>query len=316
VRIFQVILYSIGVFLFLKLTKGLSKSISLVVFALLAILIFAGSGLAVYILPENFSFLLTAIWLTVFVKFVKKPSYLLNAILVAVSAFAVANKFTNIFLLVPSLLFPIYINNLKFDQKFARLQLNILGLFFYIGILPAIDRFTYIKNWAVSLFTYAGGHATGPRAVFDWGIYSSSAMSLMNDLPIMFIFIVSTVILGTYLIIKRKLKLNNPVILLTLTTVLGIMVFAKYPLIHYQFINISIIVFCAVYFLSNLKVSKVKLLLIILAVVFLSSARGRMTNRSNWLEKQSTKDVYKTVGAWTPYWSGDIYKDQFNAIKP
>jgi hypothetical protein len=256
-RIFELFIFSTATFIFLKVTAKISKSVSILIFAWIAMLSLTGISWAISIAPENLSLFLTSLWLLVFVNFLKQRKYRLNIILMVISGFAAANKFTSIFLLVPSLFLPLFIERFKIGQKLMTFLSNILvfGLAFYLGIRPAMNQLGYLKFWVVSLFTHAGDHGTGALSVFDITTYSGSAIALIKGYPIVFIFICFTLVLGALLIIKKKINVTNPVVFLAFTSAAGIAVFAKYPLIHYDYVNILLITFCLVFFLSKAKIS-------------------------------------------------------------
>lgn len=317
VRLFQLALYSLSVLLFLKLIQKISKSVYLNIFAWMAVLSFAGSNYALFIAPENFSFFLTAIWLTLFLKFVKKPSYFLSILLAIISGFALANKFTCLFLLIPSLAMVFYIRDMKTIKKFAGFSFNFLisGLLFYVGILPAIIRFDYIAQWVRSLFYHAGRYGTGKFAIFDWTAYFVSVSSLIRGNWVLTLFVCITVVLAIYLLIKKKLKITNPVIFLFITTVVGIAAFAKYPIIHYNYVNIILLVFCVIFFLSKVKLSLVKILLPFMIIVFILNMRGYEKGIPKGLEERNPQSINSILNIWTTsYWSGNLFREELDTL--
>ena len=314
-RFFELFLTSAGLFIYLNVIKKISNSTRIIMFAAFSVFSFAGLTFATRIVPENLSFFLTSIWLLVFLRFIQKRNYFLNSVLVFIAAFTVANKFTALFLLIPSLFLSIFVRGLEVDQKFVRMQMNILiaGLAFYFGILPASNMFTFIKNWAVLLFSRAGSHGTGAVSTLDWGTYSASAAVLVKAQPAAFIFICLTVVLGVYLLINRKLKFSNPIIFLALTSLAGILVFAKYPVIHYNYVNVLLIIFCASYFLTKVKVSVVKLLLPIMIVLFMITGYKYVITASRDLREKTMESEYSILKAWSP-WAADIFGEQLDAL--
>lgn len=317
-RFAMLIIFCLSIFFILKSIRNLTKSNLLVFFTWVSLLTFLGLGQGIQIIPENFLVFLTTLWIFTFTKFVKYKSYKLNLILIFISGIAVANKFTAIFLAIASILLIFYIRNINFEQKILRLQLNVLVFFgsFYLGILPAIKRFTYIKNWMVSLFLHSGTHGTGPESVLDLKIYIDSAGTLISGAPILFIYILVSVFLSAYLLIKRKIRLTEPFIFIFAISILGIIVFAKFPLMHYFVVNFVLLIFCTLYFLSklfNLTIVKIFVLALSMQLIlnFIRFSKGVKIEMN--LDRQDT--VYSTLNAWTPFWSSDVYREQFDKIK-
>lgn len=319
-RIFELLLFCLSFFIFLKVIFKFTKSNLITFIAWISIFFFLGFGWGMKVVPENLSFFLTAISISIFLKFVEKRSYLFNAIMVFIAGLAVANKFTSIFLLIPALFLPLFISKLKIDQLYARIQLNIIiaVLAFYIGILPVLDRFPWIKYFVTMLFSHAGTHGTGALSIFDWPAYSASATSLIAGHPIAFTYICLTVVLAIYLVVKKKIKFNDPIVLVLFTTLAGIIVFAKYPVVHYQFVNFILIVFCAMYLLAKIKQRYISFLFVVMLSVLLIFFKpyGFVKNVSNQLPENRPDTVYSVLKDWTPFWSADIFKDQLEAVKP
>lgn len=317
-RIFELIIFCTSLYLFVKAIFKSTKSYLIGIFAWLSVFVFMGFGWGIRVVPENFSFFLTGVWLLVFSKFIVKRSYLYCAIMTLIAGFAVANKFTALFLLVPSLFLPIFIGKLKIDQLYARIQLNVIiaGLAFYIGILPAIEQFPWIKSFATMLFFHSGTHGTGTVAFLDWTTYSSSVLSLITGHPVAFTYICLTIALAIYLLIKKKIKFKDPVLFLLLTTLVGIFVFAKYTTIHYQYVNFALMIFCAAYLLIKIDRKYLKFILVILSVLLIFNFWGSQKSISNQLMGNRTETVYSVLKSWTPFWAADIFREQLDAVNP
>lgn len=314
-RILMLCVYSLGIFIFLSAIQRLSKSFYLLILSWMLILTFVGSHLAIFIVPENLSLLLAAIWISFFLKFTKSPSYLLNMLLIFIAGFTLANKFTSLFLVIPSVFLPLFIDRVKFGKKIVMVIIVILtgGLSFYFGILPAIGRFGYIKYWVQALFFHSGGHGTGNLSVFDWVTYSQSFLSLVKGNWELTIYIIATLIIGGWLLAKNKLKVTNPVYFLMLTSLIGLLTFAKYPIIHYNFINIFLLLFCNVYFLTKLPPKFTNISLMAISIVFLFNVTGNLKESFNHLSKKSTESTASILSAWTPFWSSDVFREQLDA---
>lgn len=329
-RIFELALFGTSLFIFLKSVKSVSKSILIIVFAWFAFFCLSTNWRqAISIVPENFSFLLTGLWLLVFVKFIEKRAYFLNLILVFISGFAVANKFTSAFLLIPSLLFPFFSKRLKIDQKFGGFAFNIAisAVAFFLGIWPILNRLTGLLHYWVGLLFYHG-----ETSIFDLATYSKSALSLISAEPVAFTIICLTTILAAYLVIKRRLKIDNLVVFLLLTTLVGILIFAKSPSAHYSFVNYILVVFCASYFLSKVKTNLVKIVIPFLAIPVFINIHGYLTTTSNWVKKEvllqnyldknparintlwGINNKFNIINNWTAFWASNVFGDQFTSM--
>lgn len=315
-RFSELTVFCLSLFLFLKSLLVYTKSKLIIIFAWISIFVLLGFDWGIRVVPENQSFFLTAVWLLIFTKFIKSRKYILNIILVILSGFTVANKLTGIFLAVCSVTLPLFGKRLKLDQKFFKLETNI-ALFlasFYLGILPAVKHLTYIQNWTKSLFDHAGTHATGVQAVFDWPSYSSSMVSLITSHPFIFIYIGLTIILAIWLLIKRKIYLNDPILYLFFISFVGTVIFAKYPVIHYFFVNSILIVFCSTYFLTKINQKLLKYIVALLAVIVVINFTSYVKSVSVQLTNYSNESIYPTIKSWTPFWASDVFKEQFEVL--
>lgn len=316
-RILEVTIKSVTAFIFAVLVKRMTKSNTLTLAGSFLLFALTGFTMGGFIIPENLSLLLTALWLLVFVLFVKKPTYILNLLLIAVSALAVANKFTSLFLLIPSLLLVFYVKKIGLEQKILRLQANLVfaWIIFYLGILPAWREFTYIKNWAVQLFYWSGIHGTGVQTIFNFSEYFSSLVILVKGMPYQVSLIFLTFAMGVFLTIKRKISIKDANIFLGLSAIAGFFVFAKYPIVHYNFVNFFILVYCFIYFLWKMPKKFILATLLVSGVLFVKSNVGYMRSFER-LSQEKHGTVYETLDAWTSHWASDIYREQFNKILP
>lgn len=316
-RIFQLVLSGFSLFVFLKLIKNITNSKMFVVLGFCLAFSLAGFTSALSVAPEGFSLLLAAIWLTVFVKFAKTEKYFPCAILAAISGFAFANKFTNLFLVLISVFLPVFVKRYNLGKKIVMIEANaaIAIQAFLLGILPVINKLPSIINWGVGLFNHAGKYGYGTAAVFDQVTYLNSLSTLISGQPITYIFILLTFLLEVYLLLKKKLKVTDPVAFLGLTAFLGILVFSKYPAIHYNYINILLMVFSLVYFLTKVKIIWVKILIPVMAVVFAITSYKYIAENSAKLSGTGNGSVVEQLEAWTPTWSSDLFREQLDAAK-
>jgi hypothetical protein len=317
VRIFLLFLSGVSLWIFLKLIKEVSKSQLITVLVFLLTFSFSSLTFAIVIAPEILSFFLTVIWLAIFSKFTKTNKYRFNAILTFISGLAFANKFTSAFLVIISIFLPLFIRKLKINQKLTMIEANIAIALqsFIFGIWPVMNHFQGIIDWGTSLFSHTGMHGTGATTAFGLSAYLISATTLVKLNPYLVVFVLATLILGVVLVIRKKIKPLDPLIFLMSVSVIGIVVFAKYPMIHYSYVNILIITYCAAYFLSKIKTIWIRILLPILLLLFISSADGYISSASNKLQIKPTDSVYQILEKWTPFWAADVYREQLDANK-
>lgn len=316
-RIFQLILSVLGLTIFLNLVKRVTKSNILTISAFFLTFLFAGLTSTLAVRPENFSFLLTACWLAVFTKFTNSKKYIWIAILAALSGFIFANKFTGLFLIVFTSFLPLFVQKEKLTTKLIMLQANlaIFFEFFLIGVWPIRNKIIAIFDWGSHLFGHADVHGTGAGSFFDWNTYTLSLRNLTIGNPYLVVFIVLTMILAIILVIKKKVKLRDPVVLLTLIAFLGILVFAKYPVIHYNFINIFLMIYCSIYLLSRIKSVWSSLTMLIVGIVFVISIYSNLALVFDHSPKINPDGVNAILEQWTPFWSANIFKDQLDSVK-
>lgn len=314
-RTSELALFVGSIFVFLKSVFKISKSREVLTFSWLSVLLMVGLTWGIRVVPENLSFFLTSLWLLIFSAFLKRRNYFLNLLLVIVSGLATANKFTSIFLAVPAIFLPIYIKRLKLDQKFVRFELNIPVFFgsFYLGVLPIAKNLLFIKNWAISLFLHTGTHGTGSESIFNASAYFSSMGSLLRGQHFQVVFIGFTLFLALWLIAKKIVSYADPVAFLLLTTLAGIIVFSKYPVAHYMFVNFILIVFCSAYFVSKLGRQFKKGLIVFLFILLLANIREFAMSTEKDLASKNNDSIYQTLNSWTPYWAADIFRQELNS---
>lgn len=316
-RIFQLITVGVALYIFLSSIRKFTKSIMLTIIAFCLLFSIGGVTSALLIIPENLSCFLTAVWLSVLVIFLRKRGYFQNVILAGIAGLAFANKFTSLFLVIISIFLAFYIKKSNVWQRVLMLGSNIfiaVGTFI-LGVQPIWGGLKNVGKWGLSLFYHAGVHGTGTSSIFDWNTYLNSFFLLIRYNVVAFVFIVLTVISGIYLLIKRKIKASDPVILVLFTSFTGVLIFAKYSLMHYQFVNIFLLIFCAIYFLLNIDL-RLKLICLIAALsIFLTTSVGYLKYVSA-RSVGSTESVRNVLQTWTPHWAADIFRDQLKESKP
>lgn len=316
IRVFMLSLTTVATFVYLKGVRKLTNSIWLMFFVVFCLFSFGGIIEAIQIAPENLSTLLTAIWLYVFLLFIKKRGFTLNIFLALLAGFALANKFTSLFLIILSILLSFYGTNIKVKEKILRFFANCAAasFAFYIGIFPVIGRLSSLKSWVYQLFGHSELYGTGSATVFDPTAYLLSFKQIFSTSPALVLFICLAFILGIVVLIKRKLPVNHPVILLIAVSFFGFLTFAKYPNIRYNYVNILLLIFCVTYFLTLLKTSFTKVLTLIMLILFILSIFNYMKMTRIWINIGQDESIPSVLNRWTPFWSDDVYREQLDAV--
>lgn len=283
VRIFQSLWLGLGMGIFLWSIFRLTRSIAAILLAWPAMFVYTiFPYLGSTIVPETTSFFLTAIWLLVFATIGKSISIASYLGLSVISGLALANKFSNIILIPITLMLVWFIPKLKTEKKILNslLSLMVVVATFIAATWPIRRTYLNLWRWVSVLASTTGVHGGGEKAFFDLSAYLASVNSLAHrEWWSMLVVGVTLVILLTLAIIS-KMKLASPVGFLTLFALTAIVVFAKFPLSHYQLINYALLVFVA----SALSVHLPKLIVIGLSVLLLLAVA---TNLANYHESTS-----------------------------
>lgn len=234
IRIIYAFLLATSVFIFSysiynKTKSFLSSVIGLLLVLLLTATLYAGSSIS----AETISIFLISLWLLIYTQSGKLSSFL--------AGFAVANKLTNL---------PLSVAAFLYKPSFKSLALLFIG--FGIGIWPIRNKmgvwFTTNKN----MLMHNGIHGQGSQGLLDLHVYWASFNQIVGSEIVLKILILAFVIIGL-LIVSKKISFNKSQIIIAITSICGIFVFAKYPLGHYQITNVFLGVFSVVVFLSQVK---------------------------------------------------------------
>lgn len=258
-RIWQGALLTLAVWIFLKAVKSVTGSWTMIIFSWLLLFLFPpflrlGTGIS----PETLSFLLSSIWVWVLAKFLNKPDVGLVPFLGIISGLAVANKFTNLFLIAAATSLPTYLKSLNWRQKAINSLITLLVASggFIVGTLSIRDKYQVLLGWVVKLVTSTGIHAGGAKAIFDWPSYWQAIITLHYQLPWLYFGLALTLLIS---IIRRKSTM------LVIIYTVGVLVFAKYPLSYYQLSNYTVLVFLIAFLFSKID----KLLIAVVCLFFL-----------------------------------------------
>lgn len=328
-RIWQGILFTLGVWIFLKSVKSVVGSASVVMMSLFLLLIYPpflrlGSGVT----PETLSFLFTSMWVWVLAKFLRKPEVSLIPVMGVISGLAVANKFTNLFLIAASMSLPLKLKNLNLRQRLTNSSIVLVAsLFgFVIGTWSIRDKYRILFNWVSDLITSTGIHAGGEKAIFEWSSYRDSIIGLHHQIPWLFLGIILTLSIS----IAQK-KLSTLVMIFTI----GVLAFAKYPLTYYQLSNYTVLVFLLATSLARMnKVTPIAFCLLLLPLVnsmvneYLATTTLAM-NKAKVLEDYIIKHPAQKAALWewgrakdpalllttSSGWHGSMFADEVRDLK-
>ncbi|OGG15279.1 hypothetical protein A2875_00610 [Candidatus Gottesmanbacteria bacterium RIFCSPHIGHO2_01_FULL_46_14] len=274
-RLWQGIVFCLGVFLFLKAVNSITNSKLVVLLAWTVMLLFSpvlrlGSGIT----PETLSFLMISVWLWLLARFLKKPEVDLIPVLSLISGLAVANKFTNLFLVLASVTLAFTLKSLSTGQRLANSLIAMIAAAtgFVAGTWPIRDKYPLLFGWVIKLLTSTEIHAGGEKAIFDWLSYKQSVLAVHHQEPWLALVVVLALLTSVFL---GQLR-----VLVGIFT-MGVAIFAKYPLTYYQLANYLILVFLLSALFSRLN----RFLMMGLILILLFHVRSNMFNhlRSNSL---------------------------------
>lgn len=321
-RIWQGVLFGLGVWIFLKAVKTITNSTIMVMFSWLLLLIYSPFlRLGLGITPETISFLLSTIWVWILAKFLNKSDIGLLPVLGIISGLAVANKFTNFFLIAASLSLPTYVIYLSRRQKFINslIILTIALAGFILGTWTIRDKYQVLFGWVINLITSTGIHAGGTKAIFDWTNYWQSVLTVHNQLPWLYVGVGVTTVLS---VIQGRSRI------LVIIFVLGVLAFSKYPLTYYQLSNYTVLVFLLVYLLSRVDKAMIIIFCLFLLPLVRSTVNDYVSTTSAAMNKTRALETYvenhppqkATLWEWgrakepaillttSPDWHGDIFE--------
>src|SRR3989344_3050040 len=290
IRIFQSLWLGLAMAVFLWAILRYTKSV--------AACLFAWAGLFVYsifpylgstIVPETTSFFITVVWLFIFSVSNKSISTIKVLFLAAISGLASANKFSNITLVFLSFALVGFIPKVNIIQRLKILLGTILVtvVVFIISTWSIRNTYPNLFRWVSILATTTGTHGGGEKSIFDLTAYLKSVSSLLHQdyWPAWITAATSVWLLVS--IVKWKQKLITPLTIAFIIVMGGIIIFAKYPLSHYQLVNYTLVLFVA----SALLTRTSRLLANVIPVVLLPMV---FTNLSYYTQS-STKAMINTA---------------------
>lgn len=291
-RLWQGVIFGLAVWIFLKAVNLVTGSRLVVILAWVGLLIFSptlrlGSGIT----PETISFLIASVWLIFLAKFLKRPEVGLVPVLGLISGLAVANKFTNLFLVLASITLALTLRSLSWRQRLANsliaLAMAVAG--FVTGTWPIRDKYQLLFGWVVKLMTSTGIHAGGEKALFDWPSYWQSVLAVHHQEPWL-TFAIGLIVLMSVVFGRLRILIG--------IFVMGVLVFAKYPLTYYQLANYVVLVFLLSVLFSRVNKFFIGVLILILLFPVRSSMSSYLKTTSSAISKTSVLETY--VGTYPP----------------
>ncbi len=297
IRIYQSILLGISIGLFLLSIYIFSKSSVLLVSAWLGLFtytVFPYFGST--IVPETTSLFLISLWLLVFSISHQRLTFRNLLVLSIVSGIAVANKFSNLTLMPITALLVVYIPKLDIQKRLKHAVTSTLTmiLFFFVATWPIRRSYAGLWSWVSVLASTTGTHGGGKRAIFDLSAYMASLGSLVHrEWWSVLIVVVS---LGSLLgmIAIKKVRIKDPISLMGFVALLAAIVYAKFPLSHYQLANFTLILFVGSVTMSKLS----PLVAVVIFVTLVSPASANLVNygRTSFMMMDKAATLEKYVG--------------------
>ncbi len=323
--------------MFLYAVYKLTKSRMTIMFSFLSLFLLSPFYyLQVGISAEPTSFLITSFWLLTLAYLVFSGNKAVLIILGLISGISFGNRATAAFLILATFLTSlIYIHGTISRIIKDMLMISFASLTGFILALWPIHR----RLWQVvaSLLSFAGHtqvHGGGSQSVFDFNLYVSSikSLSIQEQLPAIFIF------LGLILLVlsftKKKNKTDIVIFSIAASAMLGLLVFSKFPLSHYQLTNYVVIVFAVSYFVNKMpQIVKISLITVLIFGFIKTSDTFYRTfssevnkvvilNRYSNIHKAKIATVWDWSRSeefsliWARNWGGGLFNDEIKVYRP
>jgi len=288
IRLSHSVLLGSSVLLFLIAVYKFSKSLVTTCFTCLSLLVYtAFPYLATTISAEGTLFFVTCLWLLVFTFYMKSRSKTTSFLLVVISAVALATKFTSMPLTIASIILYVFVPKTTLKQKLEKIVQSslIILLVFIFCTWPIRTTYSRMFQWLTYLATTTETHGGGTNAIFNLSSYLQSTTGLIARETWAALISVYSIV-GIMLIIARKKHLPNiPLLILVGSTLVSMLIIAKYPLSYYQVVTYTLLVFLASFSFNLLpKVTQIALL-----VVLILPAVANVENSNNTILRAAKK---------------------------
>lgn len=336
-RLLSFVVFVSSLFIFSVSIFRLTKSILSAIFFELAIMSFSFMPrLGSEIIPETLSFFITAVWAFFFSKFVLSRSFLKILILSFISGVAVANKFTNITLILISMALIFLLYKKLWKEKLTCLALSMIGFVggFILFTWPVRQIYSIIFNWVYQIINHTGVWGGGEVGFFNWGLYIETFRNLVNSNRVGIAIVLMPILFGVYIVFIKKVKLNPILLIANFLSLLTILVFMKFPRIHYILVPYTIVVFIGSIIVNKLpKLLKV-LSIIILIYFFIGNIKEYFSFIDSNIEDSIKLQTYITnnpskkatlwdygrvkdfVYIWMRDWTQGIFTEELKVIRP
>lgn len=248
-KLLQNLFFAIGIFIFLLgIFKATHSSLSIII-SWTALFAFSSiSRISQVISAEVTSLLIVTVWLYLFSLFTKSRSALILIGLSFISGLALANRLTNLFVVVASMGLVFSLQDIKKIHKLRNLVLNIFVSLcgFLLGTWPIHSNYLALLNWATNIASTNETHGGGTKILLDPLANFQSLGNFVSQEVWAVIPIAITAMILTYLLIKKRIKFITPEITTFLIMLLGAFAFAKYPLTYYQLNNFLVLIFISI----------------------------------------------------------------------
>jgi hypothetical protein len=337
-RITSLALATISMFIFLYSIHLLNKSVFAVVMSF-----FSFFGLpAVYFLQfgvsaEPMSFILAAIWLLFITFWLKSKKYFWLPVICFVSGLAFGNRATSAFLIPASLCFIIFDSRKlvisRMFSAFCLLGIVILG--FMVSLWPVHSNIPGVINGIFDFATHSEMHLGGTFSFIDWRTVLASLNGFM-DLPrsTFFILVFGWSFVAAFFARGMKDRQSVPLAAVGVVMMIGVISYAKFPLIHYQLVNFIVLIYIFSYFVNKFP-SLIKFALILATFgIFVvntekfytdfSSEVNRLMFLNDFVESHPSRiarvwDWSKSrefALIWVRSWGNGLYDEQMKTLVP
>lgn len=270
-RFFISVIFGFGLFFFLYTIFTIRNSIKFVTLSYLGLFTFNNTPyLGIIIQSEPFSFLIISVWFYLFSRFVRNQSLNLYLIICFISGLVLANKLPNLFFVFCSLNLFIFLKSKSFKNSLVNLLLGLVFVIssFLLFTIPIHEQYPALWSWVVHLSTHSGVHGRGQAEFLNFSNQIKNLYTLFEIEKNSAILAIG-VIITWFINIKNKLKkIIIPQNILFFWMIIGILIFSKFPLSHYQQFHFIGLIISFVY--TEIKINRISFTTIIIVLIGMS----------------------------------------------
>jgi 4-amino-4-deoxy-L-arabinose transferase-like glycosyltransferase len=316
----------------------LTKSFYAVLFGWLGLYAFRelSTFIGTTIASETSTFLVLSIWFLTVTYYLEKPARIWGYLLAFLTGMALASKFTTAFYL-PILVGVVLVQKTKFMSTKILTIITLLTCYFisfFVITWPIRDQYSAMAGWIIRLATHPNIHGNGSTTLFSLEKYTASITTLLSlekwAIVLVSIFAIAMVIY----VFKNKKEVNLSILMIFAFSLLGNLVFAKFPLAHYQLPNYFALIFSSSYLFTRTSNGlKIAILVLLISILpsnirwFYADIGKEITLISNFEKHlQNNPAQQATVWEWSRAsdytllhsrdWIGHIYAEKLKALKP